>query len=45
MPHCHLSLEERRRIAQLLGHKVPITTIAEMLGRRRSMTYRRIRRI
>lgn len=39
-----LSLEERRRIAQLLGHEAPIATIAKTLGRHRSTIYREIRR-
>lgn len=39
-----LSLEERRRVAQLPGHKVRVSKIAEVLGRHRSTIYREIRR-
>lgn len=39
-----LNLEERRRLAQLLGHKVRVSEIAEVLGRHRSTIYREIRR-
>ena len=39
-----LSLEERRRLAQLLGHKVRVSRIAEVLDPHRSTIYREIRR-
>ncbi len=46
MPHSFVepSLEERRRLARLLGHKVRVSRIAEVLGRHRSTIYREIRR-
>ncbi len=38
------SLKERRSLAQLLGHKVRVSRIAEVSGRHRSTIYREIRR-
>lgn len=42
--YCHLKLDERRKIAKWLEAKMPITEIADRLGRDASSIYRDIRR-
>ena len=44
MAHKELDLRERRRIEDLLNAKLPVSTIAAEIGRRRSTVYREIKR-
>ncbi len=42
--HCHLKLDERRKLAKWLGAKMPVSEIADKLGRDPSTIYRDIKR-
>lgn len=42
--YCHLSLDERRTIYNLLGRKISKTEIAWILGRHRSTIFREVQR-
>ena len=42
--YCHLSLDERRTIFNLLGKNISKTEIAQILGRHRSTIFREVRR-
>ena len=42
--YCHLKLEERRKLAKWLEAKMPISEIADCLGRAPSTIYRDIER-
>jgi IS30 family transposase len=44
MPRCHLSLDERRRLARLRESRMPVTESAAALGRHRSTIYRELKR-
>lgn len=42
--YCHLNLDERRKLAKWLEAKMPISEIADRLGRDPSTIYRDIKR-
>jgi|TARA_R110000787_G_scaffold140074_2_gene253684 IS30 family transposase len=42
--YCHLKLDERRKLAKWLEVKMPISEIADRLGRDPSTIYRDIKR-
>jgi IS30 family transposase len=42
--YCHLSLDERRTIFNLLGKNISKTEISQILGRHRSTVFREVRR-
>lgn len=42
--YCHLKLDERRKLAKWLEGKMPISEIADRLGRNPSTIYRDIKR-
>ena len=44
MPHSHLNLDERRRLARLRESRMPVASIATALGRHRSTIYRELKR-
>lgn len=43
-PYCHLRLDERRAIEDMLHAKVPVDEIAAAIGRHRLTVYREIKR-